>query len=352
MAEEVGVVCVEEGAVDDALGEIRAAAAIADQFRLDAEQCACGIGRVADAMDEAVALAGLSEVLAARHAVASGPVERARHQCGEAGEGCRLTFLAAEAAAHPPGLRDDARIGQIEHARDEALDVARVLRGRHHVDAFLGRPGEGDLSLEIEVFLPRDDEFERARVDISQRCRRITEQEVPRREHVMVRFVRCDGVENRIGWFVLDVGEREGTARDAEAVGGDCEQGLASEQHFAVAEQRITAEHGPDVEGARDVRVSEHRTYARCATHCIEVHAQHAARGDGGGRGRDLDFAGARRHVVDVARAPRHVMDGGLVRGRAGRPLGDRKLGGTHARPSSLLTSSASCTKARAMAVR
>src|SRR5208282_5350053 len=78
---------------------------------------------------------------------------------GERRPGAGLALLSAEAAAHPPRLDGDEGVGQAENARDDVLDLGRVL-GRAiegHLARF-ARHGERHLPFEIEMFLAADAE--------------------------------------------------------------------------------------------------------------------------------------------------------------------------------------------------
>ena len=153
----IGVGGVEHRAVDDAEREVgRAAAARVQHDFVDADPP--GIV-VADAPVGAkiVALAGQHEIVVAVEPDLAGRAGDLGAERGDRRPGAGLALLAAEAAAHPPRLDADERVGNAEDPRDDMLHLGRVLRrGVHeHLGALAGDRERG-LALEIEMLLPAD----------------------------------------------------------------------------------------------------------------------------------------------------------------------------------------------------
>ncbi len=79
--------------------------------------------------EERMALAGERHVEMARQAHAHGPAGLPRAERGDGGPGVGLHFFAAERAAHAQALHGDLMARDAEHARDDLLRLAGMLRG-------------------------------------------------------------------------------------------------------------------------------------------------------------------------------------------------------------------------------
>ena len=148
---------MEHGAVDDALGKVRGAAAAGEVLDGVALDPALAVEADPPVGAEIVALAGEDEVVVAVETDLAGAAGDAGGERGERSPLRRLALLAPEAAAHSAHLAGDVGVGQAEHAGDDVLHLRRVLgRGQDVHRAVLVGDGERDLAFEVEVLLAAD----------------------------------------------------------------------------------------------------------------------------------------------------------------------------------------------------
>ncbi len=129
VAEEIGIVGMEHGAIDDGVGQIRRIPAVARQLEADAQQAPVVIEANVVFDMEGVALAGHMHVFKARQAHlhrASGKTgkyraERRRHP--------GLALLAAKAAAHASHVDGDPVHGDAQHLGHLLLYLGGILGG-------------------------------------------------------------------------------------------------------------------------------------------------------------------------------------------------------------------------------
>ena len=145
--------------VDDALRQIGRVAAAGEVLDL----VACDASVIVEADPpigaEIVPLAGKDEIVVTVEPHLAGPAGHARRKRRERRPLRRLAFLAAEGAAHAADLAADIGIRHAEHARDDMLDLGRMLRRGIDVHRpVLARDGERDLALKIEMLLAADPE--------------------------------------------------------------------------------------------------------------------------------------------------------------------------------------------------
>src|SRR5690606_10108544 len=107
VAQVVGVVGVEHGAVDDGARQVWRIAAVASQVDLDAVQHAVVVEAYVVFDVEGVALAGHGHVFHARQAHLGRPAGQMRDHRAHAGRARGLGFLAAETTAHATHVDDD-----------------------------------------------------------------------------------------------------------------------------------------------------------------------------------------------------------------------------------------------------
>ena len=113
-----------------------------------------------EACQERMPLAGDRHIEAARKADPHRTAGLASAQRGDGGEGIGLRFFAAESAAHAQALHRDHVSRHAQHARDNLLRLAGMLRGRVQRDAArFVQPGHGRLRLQVEMLLAADVNF-------------------------------------------------------------------------------------------------------------------------------------------------------------------------------------------------
>ena len=160
MLDRVAVVDVEERAPHDGFAEIEAEAAVAEQLDVEGQKLSALVEAHPEAPQKGVAFAGDGHVAAAVEPYAHRPSRLLHAQRGDAGKRRRLHFLAAECASHAQRLTYDAVRRNAEHARDDGLRFARMLRRRVHQQfARLVVMGVGGLGFEIEVLLATDEKL-------------------------------------------------------------------------------------------------------------------------------------------------------------------------------------------------
>ena len=178
-----------------------------------------------------MALAGEDEVVVAVEAHLAGPAGDARGERRERRPLRRLAFLAAEAAAHAADLAGDIGIRQAEHARDDVLDLGRVLRRGIDVHRpVLARDGERDLAFEIEMLLAADAKraLEPVRCGRDRRLRVAAAEGVVRQHRFAARERVLDVTLGALA-LDLDGGKPRGAARGVAGVRHDGKERLAVE---------------------------------------------------------------------------------------------------------------------------
>ena len=150
---------MEHRAVDDAERKVRRAAAARVEHDVVGADAARVVVADAPVGAKIVTLAGELEIVVAVEADLARRAGHARAERRDRRPGAGLALLAAEAAAHAPRLHGDEGVRQAEHARDDVLDLGRILRrAMHgHLARFAG-DGERGLPLEIEMLLAADAE--------------------------------------------------------------------------------------------------------------------------------------------------------------------------------------------------
>src|SRR4029079_16124806 len=109
---------------------------------------------------EVVALAGHDDVVVAVEPHLARPPSLVRRQGRQRRPLRRLALLAAEASAHAPDFDRHRVLALAEDMRDDVLDLGRVLRrGMDEHVAVLAGYREGDLALEVKMFLAADAQF-------------------------------------------------------------------------------------------------------------------------------------------------------------------------------------------------
>ena len=212
---------------------------------------------------EVVALAGDHHVVVAIGASLGGAAGLLRHDGTQAGEQVALGLLAAEAATHAADLDRHGVGGHVQHFRHHVLDLGRVLgRGVDRDLVVLAGHGQGDLPLEIEMFLAADTHPPGQApwcsgdgglgVAAPQR-QRVGDQDARRQRRL--------GVQNGRQFLVFDDGEPGGAARLVAGGGGDGEDRLTDKLDEVGGKQGLVVAVGrADIVLARDVGCGQPQT--------------------------------------------------------------------------------------------
>jgi len=314
--EVVGIVRVKHGAVDNALGEVRRAAAVTGEHHGHTVQPPALVEARAVAVPEGVTLARLHHVVAPRQAVAHRAAGAHGEERGQAGRHRRLGLLAAEAPAHAPHFRLHGMDRQAEDTGHQLLHLARVLAGAVDMHpALLGGLGGGNLPFEVEVLLARHVQLpvegQRRR---EQRGLRLAQAELVRRQHVVRALDRRGEIDDGFQGLAVDVRERHRLLCRLEAGRRHGKNGLAEVQHFPVGEQRVTVVDRGDVAVTGNVRGADHVDHARSFAHAGQVEVLQPPPGHGCPARGDMQLVRVGRHVVDVHGRARDMAPGRILR--------------------------------------
>jgi len=241
VAEEIGVVGVEHGAIDHAQTDVRRAAAARVEIDIDAADAAVAVeaDRVVD--QKVVAFAGHRHVGVAIEPELARLPGRARRQRGNDRPLRCLRFLAAEAAAHAAYGAGHERIRQCKNAGDDMLHFARMLgRGIDQHRAILAGQRKRDLAFQIKMLLAADAD---ASFAPQRRCGDrlgdvAVDEGVVRQHGLAGRFALLD---RDVGLFRVDLDPHEqGSAPRGVARGGDDRKHrLAVEENFRMRKDRL-----------------------------------------------------------------------------------------------------------------
>ncbi len=327
VAQVVGVVGVEHGAVDDGAGKIRRVAAVTGQVDLDAVQQAVVIEANVVLDVEGVALAGHGHVFHARQThLGRAPGEVCNHGAHARGA-CGLGLLAAEAAAHAAHVDDDLVHRDAKHLGDQLLHLGGVLRrGVDDHAAVLGGHHRGDLSLQVEMFLPANVQAAlQATRGAGQCVGRIAALVGVAVEHEVLLAQGIDHVDHRLQIFVLNDRGHGRFTRGFQAVGSDGNHRLADIFDFAVGQQRITGHDRAYVELTRYVLRSDGDRNAGYGVARGRVDAHDSGMGAVAHAGIDVQLIGEFQTVVDVHRLASDML-GRAVMFDAAADAGDQVL--------------------------
>jgi hypothetical protein len=310
--EVVGVVGVEHRAVVDRARQVgREAAAGGARRRPVMRPSGVEAHVVVDA--EVVALAGGAHVVVAVEAQLDRPPAGPGEQRGDAGPLGGLRLLAAEAAAHPAAFAAHLVHAPAEGAGHRLLHLGGVLGGAEQVQAVvLAGDRAGDLAFEVVMLLA------------AVRTRPARRWGAPARAAATSPRLSSTGAAPRCrrrgrrrcqhGRQRLDAHHRQagGAAGLLAGVGGDGEQRLAVEQHFAGGEDGVVVDHRAAVVVAGDVGGGDdgpHPGAARTAVRSRPIRRPWAI----GQPDRGVQQAGRFGQVVGVGGAAGHVEVGALV---------------------------------------
>ncbi len=328
VAQVVGVVGVEHGAVDDRAGEVRRIAAVAGQVDLDTVQQAVVIEADVVFDVERVTLAGHGHVFHARQTHLGRAAGEVRDHCAHAHRAGCLGFLAAKATTHAAHVDDDLVHRDAKHFGDQLLHFGGVLRGG--VDdyaAVFGGHDRGNLGLQVEVLLPADVQrtlqpTRRA----GQGVGRVTTLVGVAVEHEVLLVQRLDHVEHRLQVLVFDDRSHGGLARGFQAVGSHGDHRLADELDLAVGQQRVAGQYCADIQLPRYILSGDGDGHARHLIARRRVDADDAGVGAVAHAGIDVQLIGKLQAVVDVHRLARDVLGRAVVLDAA-TDAGDQILG-------------------------
>ena len=260
-----------------------------------------------------MALAGQHEVVVA---VEADLARTAGHAGGERGDrrpGAGLALLAAEAAAHAPRLDGDERIRHSEDARDNVLNLGRILRRRvhSHLVALAGK-GERRLALEIKMLLPADRELAlKTMRRVGDRSGGVAAPEGIVVLHPPARDERVSDRDRRRLRLYVDPGEARRPARLVAGASDDGEQRLTVEHDLAVREKRLVGEHRRDIVPARNVHRRQHRDDPGRGAYALQVQRLQFTRSLVGHANRDVQRARGLAYVVDIVRRALDMQNGG-----------------------------------------
>ena len=226
-------------------------------------------------------LAGEDEVVVTVEPHLAGPAGHARRKRRERRPLRRLALLAAEGAAHAADLAADIGIRHAEHARDDVLDLGRMLRRGIDVHRpVLARDGERDLALEIEMLLAADAEraLEPVRCGRDRRRRVATAEGVVRQHRFAARERVLDHDARGLA-LDLDGGKPRGAARGIAGERHDGKERLAAEGDFVDGKERVIAESRRHVVLSRYVGCGQDGNDARAGADLVQAQVRQRARG-------------------------------------------------------------------------
>ncbi len=315
VAQVVGVVGVEHGAVDDGAGEVRRIAAVAGEIDLDTVQQAFVIEADVVFDVERVTLAGHGHVFHAWQTHLGRAAGEVRDHCAHACRAGCLGFLAAEAAAHATHVDDDLVHRNAEHFSDELLHLGGVLRrGVDDHAAVFGGHDRGHLGLQVEVLLPADVQrtlqpTRRA----GQGGGRVTTLVGVAVEHEVLLVQRLDHVEHRLQILVFDDCGHGRLARGFQAVGRDGDHRLADVFDLAVGQQWIAGQYGADIQLPGYILSGDGDGHARHFITRRRVDADDAGVGPVAHASINMQLIGKLQAVVDVHRLARDMLGRAVV---------------------------------------
>ena len=251
----IAVVGVHHGPVVDRPREVGGEPAPRGEHQLEPENPA---GRIeADVVVEevVVALAGDHDVVVPVVAHLDRTPETPARDRRRAGGQPALRLLAAEPAAHAPTFDRHPVGADAQRVRHLLLRLARVLRRVVHEDpAVLARHREGDLALQVELFLPADAPPARQPVrGGGQGGARVAALERHGRQHERALRERILDREDGRELLVLDARQPRRAARLVDRRRDDEEDRLADVLDLLGRENRIVVHDRADVIAARDV---------------------------------------------------------------------------------------------------
>ncbi len=328
VAQVVGVVGVEHGAIDDRAGKVRRVAAVTGEVDLDAVQQTVIVEADVVLDVEGVAFAGHGHVFHARQAHLGRPAGEVRDHRAQARRSRGLGFLAAEAAAHAAHVDDDLVHRHAEHFGHQLLHLGGVLcRGVDDHAAVFGGHDRGHLCLQVEVFLPADVQRTlQPTWRAGQGGGRVAALVGVAVKHEVLLVQRLDHVEHRLQILVFDDRGHRRLACGFQAVGSHGNHRLADELDLAVGQQRVAGHHGTDVQLARHVLRRDGDGHARNLVAGAGIDADDAGVGALAHAGIDVQLIGKLQPVVDVHRLARDMLGRAVVLDAA-TDAGDQVLG-------------------------
>ena len=318
VGDEVRVLGVQHGALEDRRRQIGVGAAVAVQLDVERVDAAVVVKAHLPAHAERVALAGAAGVLVARVDKAGGNAVSRGDPRGERGGHRGLRLLAAKAAAHAPALGRDLVERQIQQLRHHLLDLGGVLAGAEHADsAFFARDRACRLRLQVELLLAVDPQ--RAGQAMQRRLQRRVRVAAPDEALRPQPAVGCDGVldgEDRRQRLDRDLGRAQRRMERRRAGRRDDRHWLARVLHHLGRQERLVVEDGAPVRAAGQVGRQQHVDHAGQRAQGVGVQAQQASMGDGRGHHAHEQLTRDGRRVVDVAGGAGDMQAGGLMRDR------------------------------------
>ena len=231
----ITVIAVKHRAIVDGARQIDRVPATARQREAHAENAPVVIEADVILGDEVMPLSGDPHIVVAIHAQLHRPLRFLRKQRRDACEESRLTFLAAERAAHAPALDDDILRRDIQCMGNLMLVLARILRRAVdvHRSIFL-RKRVRDHPFEIELLLAADADFSRKPMGrLRNRAVRIAADQALGGQNERLRRQRGFRVERRRELVVFDFRQPRRPPR-----GGDCRCGNGENRLTVILNER------------------------------------------------------------------------------------------------------------------
>ena len=315
IAEKVGVVGMEHGAVDDGVGQVRRIAAVACQFEADAQQPAVVVEADVVLDMEGMALAGHVHVFEPRQAhLHRAPGEMGEHRA-ERRRHAGLALLAAEATAHASHVDGDPVHGDAEHLGHLFLHLGGILGRRidQHAAVFGGHD-RGHLGFQVEVLLAADGQFALQTMGGSgQGGGRVTQVVAVAGRDEVLAAQRFLDVEDGLQRLVFDEGGLGGAAGSVKAGSGHRQYRLAQVLHLAIGEQRIAGEDGANVQLARYVGGGDGQGHAGNRVAGREIDVLDPRMGVLAHARIDVQLVGEFQAIVDIQGLATDMLVGALV---------------------------------------
>ncbi|MNH07887.1 hypothetical protein D3C79_672890 [compost metagenome] len=315
VAQVVGVVGMEHGAVDNRRRQVRGAAAVTGQVKVDPVQ-ATGVVKTDVILDvEGVTFAGHQHVFNPRQTHLgrlAGEVGDDRAQTGGAGG---LGFLAAKTTSHAAHIDDNLVHRYVEHFGNQLLDFSRVLsRAVDDHSAVFGRHHRRDLGLQVKMLLAADVQGALNAVrGARQGAGRVATLVGMAVEDEMFLAQRFDHIQHRFEVFVFDDCGHGGASGGVEIAGRNGNHRLADKLDLVDSQQRVARQQWADVFEAWNVFVGNGNAHAFEGIARVGIDAQYPSVGAVRQARIDVQLIGEFQAIVDVHRFTGYMLVGAIV---------------------------------------
>jgi hypothetical protein len=268
---------------------------------------------------EVMPLAGHDHVVVAVEAQLAGMARHAGRKGRKGRPVVRLALLAAKPAAHAPHFHGHRRIRHRQHARDDVLGFARMLRrGVDENVAVLAGNRKRHLPFQIEMLLPAD--FHLA-AQLGLRggktgFRRPLAELIVRQDRLVSGQRVVDG-QHRRQRICNDPCFPRRPARRIAGRRDHREDRLPPIEDLAFYKHRLVAERRRDVVLSRNIRMGQHSDDAGALPHRLQVHLSDGASYNVICPSRHhMQRAGGLANVVDIGRTTADMLDRAVMRCR------------------------------------